>query len=57
VLLEWVKACRGVGVTIKGTFLFTLNFADDQVLIAKDESDLEFTSKHLHKIYNSCLKN
>jgi hypothetical protein len=36
-LLEWMKACRGMGVPIDGIFLSTLIFADDQVLTAQDE--------------------
>jgi hypothetical protein len=47
VLLEWMKACRGTGVTVDGTFMFTLNFPDDQILTAQNEFDLEFMLKHL----------
>jgi hypothetical protein len=31
--------------------LFSLNYADDQVIIAQDADDLEFTLKRLNKAY------
>ena len=40
-----------MGVPISDTYLFNLNFADDQVIIAQDAYDLEFMLKRLYKEY------
>ena len=42
-LAHWKKSCGGMGVPIEeNKFLFSLNYADDQVIIAQDAEDLEF---------------
>ena len=41
-----------MGVPIEeNKFLFSLNYADDQVIIAQDANDLEFILKRLNKAY------
>ena len=41
-----------MGVPIEeNKFLFSLNYADDQVIIAQDAEDLEFILKRLNKAY------
>ena len=35
-------------------FLFSLNYADDQVIIAQDAEDLEFILKKLKRTYKKC---
>ena len=41
-----------MGVPIEeNKFLFSLNYADDQVIIAQDAEDLEFILKRLSKTY------
>lgn len=53
----WKKNCRGIGLNVNGTSIFTLQFAGDQVIIAKCKSDLEKMSIKiweigaLHKLY------
>jgi hypothetical protein len=50
---EWKRSCQGMGVAVKDRYLFTLNFADDQVVIAQDHFDLEFMVRRLRKTYES----
>ena len=48
---HWKKSCQGIGVPIaENRFLFSLNYADNQVIIAQDADDLKFTLKRLNKI-------
>ena len=49
---HWNKSCEGMEVPIEeNKFLFSLNYADDQVIIAQDAEDLEFILKRLNKAY------
>ena len=41
-----------MGILIVDDTLFTLSFADDQVVIAQDSFDLEFMTKRLYQEYN-----
>jgi hypothetical protein len=40
-VLEWKKPTKIRGDPVDQTFLFTLLFADDQVLVAQNDFDLE----------------
>lgn len=51
-LREWKTKCQGMGIPIGDNTLFTLSFADDQVVIAQDSYDLEFMTKRLYQEYN-----
>jgi Reverse transcriptase (RNA-dependent DNA polymerase) len=52
VLREWKRSIGGMGIPINDeTTLFTLSFADDQVVIAQDSYDLEFMIKRLYDTY------
>ena len=43
ILDHWKKSCEGLGVPIEEIkFLFSLNYADDQVITAQDADNLEF---------------
>jgi hypothetical protein len=42
-----------MGLAVKDQYHFTLNFADDQVVIAQDHFDLEFMVRRLRKTYES----
>jgi hypothetical protein len=42
ILKEWQNKCSGMGLNINETFLHTLLFADDQILIAANEYDIEY---------------
>ncbi|KAF2894890.1 hypothetical protein ILUMI_11284 [Ignelater luminosus] len=43
----WKRKCEGMGISIREDFIYTLSFADDQVIIAQDEEDLAFMVKKL----------
>ena len=46
---HWKKSCQGMGVPLEeNKFLFSLNYADDQVIIVQDSDDLEFILKILN---------
>ena len=48
VLKEWKKKCPGMGVPLSDTYtLFTLCFADDQVVIAQDADDARYMTRKL----------
>ncbi|XP_072160540.1 uncharacterized protein [Bemisia tabaci] len=48
VLKEWKKKCSGMGVPLNDTdTLYTLCFADDQVVIAQDADDAEYMTRKL----------
>ena len=38
-LEEWKRKCYGVGVLLENTTLYTLQFADDQEVLAGDKED------------------
>ena len=50
-LRQWKKKCNGMGLTIGDTTLYTLHYADDQVVIARDKEDLEYMGKKLLEEY------
>lgn len=50
-LHQWKKKCKGMGVYIGDTCLYTLQFADDQVIIANDKDDIEYMARKLKEEY------
>ena len=52
VLKEWKRCCSGMGVPLRedGT-LYTLCFADDQMVIAQDEEDANYMTRKLVEVY------
>ena len=49
---NWRRSCSGMGVQLNvDTTLYTLHFADDQVVIAQEREDLEFMTRRLFKCY------
>ena len=40
-----------MGIPLQNTHVYTLNFADDQVLIAHDHGDMEFMARKLKDEY------
>jgi hypothetical protein len=51
VLRNWKRRCQPVGISIQNTHAYSLNFADDQVLIAQDRDDMEFMARKLKEEY------
>ena len=47
-LAHWKKSCQGMGVPIEeNKCLFSLNYADGQVIIAEDAHDLELINQYI----------
>jgi hypothetical protein len=52
VLRNWKRGCQPMGIPIQNTqYVYSLNFADDQVLIAQDHDDTEFMARKLKEEY------
>lgn len=50
-LQRWKKKCRPMGIDIGDIHLYTLQFADDQVIVANDRDDLEYMARKLQQEY------
>ena len=51
-LLQWRRKCNNMGIPITDNYtLYTLHFADDQVVIAHDREDLEYMARKLLEEY------
>jgi len=50
-LENWQKKCAKMGLEIQDTTIYTMLFADDQLLIAQDYEDLEYMTKELIEEY------
>jgi hypothetical protein len=46
-LEEWKRKCHGMGILLENTTLYTLQFADDQAVLAGDKEDLEYMTGKL----------
>jgi len=51
VLRKWKRRCQPMGIPIQNPHVYSLNFADDQVLITQDHDDMEFTARKLKEEY------
>ena len=45
---RWKKYCGTMGIPINDKFLYTLLFADDEVVVAMDEQDSKYMIHKLH---------
>jgi len=52
-LKKWKKYCGTMGIPINDKFLYTLLFADDQVVVAMDEQDSNYMIRKLHEEYKN----
>jgi len=50
-LEEWKRKCSRMGITLENTTLYTLQSADDQVVLAGDKEDLEYMTSKLKETY------
>jgi len=50
-LEEWKRKCFGMGITLENTTFYTLQFADDQVILTGDKEDLEYMTRKLKGTY------
>jgi len=51
VLRNWKRKCQPMGIPIQNTHVYSLNFADDQVLLAQDHDDMEYMARKLKEEY------
>jgi hypothetical protein len=51
VLRNWKRRCQTMGIPIQNTRVYSLSFADDQILIAQDYDDMEFMARKLKEEY------
>jgi hypothetical protein len=49
-LEEWKRKCYGMGIPLENITLYTLEFADDQVVLAGEKEDLEYMTRKLKEI-------
>jgi hypothetical protein len=50
-LEEWKGKCHGMGIPLENTTLYTLQFADDEAVLAGDKEDLEYMTRKLKETY------
>ena len=50
-LEEWKRKCHRLGVRLENTTLYTLQFANDQVVLSGDKEDLEYMTHKLKETY------
>jgi hypothetical protein len=48
----WKRKCCGMGYNIDNTMIYTLQFADDQVVMDQSKEDLEYMSRKLQEEYS-----
>jgi hypothetical protein len=47
VLRNWRRKCQPMCILIQNSYVYSLNFADDQVLLAQDHDDMEYMARKL----------
>ena len=52
-LKKWKKYCGTMGIPINDKFLYTLLFADDQVVVAMGEQDSNYVIRKLREQYKN----
>ena len=50
-LEEWKHKCHRMGIPLEDITLYTLQFADDQVVLAGDKEDLEYMTRKIKETY------
>ena len=50
-LEEWKRKCSRMGILLENTTLYTIQLADDQVVLAGDKEDLEYMTCKLKETY------
>jgi hypothetical protein len=51
VLRNWKRKCQPMGLPNPNTYVYSLNFADDQLLLAQDPDDMEYVARKLKEEY------
>jgi len=47
VLRNWKRKCQPMSIPIQNTHINSINFADDQVLLAQDHEDMKYMARKL----------
>ena len=50
-ILDWLSKCSGMGIPVGNDSIYTLLFADDQVVISQDYEDMEYMLRKLLEEY------
>lgn len=50
-LNKWKRKCENMGIPLNNKTIYTLQFADDQVILAQDKDDLEYMSRKIKEEY------
>lgn len=50
-LANWKRYCRNMGIEVDGEFIYTLHYADDQVICAEDDIDISYMLRKLKQEY------
>ena len=51
VLWDWKRKCQPMGIPVQNTYIYSLNFADDQILLTQDHNDMEYMARKLKEEY------
>lgn len=51
ILKKWRRQCGSMGITVDNNTLFTLFYADDQIVVAEDADDLGYMVRKLQEYY------
>ena len=47
VLRDWKRKCQPMGIPVQNTYVYSLNFADHQILLTQDHDDMEYMARKL----------
>lgn len=50
---HWVRKCQNMGINIEDDKLFTLSFANDQMIMAENSDDIHYTLIKLDEKYEN----
>jgi hypothetical protein len=52
-LKNWIRKCKYMGININEGYVYTLLFADDQIITGEDEDDMNYMMRKLTEEYNN----
>jgi len=50
-LRNWKRKCQPMGIPVQNTYVHSVSFADDQVLLVQDHDDMEYMVRKLKEEY------
>lgn len=51
-LKQWKRKCSNMGIPLNDNIIYTLCFADDQIVLAQDQHDIEYMTRKLIEEYD-----